>query len=72
MTGERSISRIEEEVAMIPLNNGKGQVLSSGLRAHRVGPKCSDIKNVLITDIQDVSPEKENGTAIISYMGTYV
>ena len=57
---------------MIPLNNGKGQVLSSGLRAHRVGPKCSEIKNVLITDIQDVSPEKENDTAIISYMGTYV
>ena len=51
---------------MIPLNNGKGQVLSSGLRAHRVGPKCSEIKNVLITDIQDVSPENENGTAINS------
>ena len=68
MTGERSISRIEEEVAMIPLNNGKGQVLSSGLRAHRVGPKCSEteIEIVVKTDNQDVSPENENGTAINS------
>ena len=78
LTGARSISRIEDEVAMIPLNNIEGQVLSSGLRAHRVGPKSSG-ENIVITDIQDVSPEKENITATISYgnfeklvMGTYV
>ena len=68
LTGRQSLSIIEEEITMIPLNNGKGQMLSSGLLAHRVGPKCSEteIEIVVKTDNQDVSPENENGTAINS------
>ena len=52
-------TRIEEEVAMIPLNNGKGQMLSSGLLAHRVGPKCSETEIEIEVEKTDTEIEIE-------------
>ena len=71
LTGGRSISRIEEELEMIELNDVDGQVLSSGLRAHRVGPKHSFSEvNVLTTDIPEISPGKASENAFITYVST--
>lgn len=63
--GQRSSSIIEDELEMIPLNNANGQVLSSGLRAHKVGPKDPPS-----TDCHVVSPGKATENAYIYSMGS--
>ena len=55
--GQRSSSIIEDELEMIPLNSANGQVLSSGLRAHKVGPKASGM-DPPSTNCHVVSPGK--------------
>ena len=67
--GQRSSSIIEDELEMIPLNSANGQVLSSGLRAHKVGPKASGM-NPPSTDCHVVSPGKTTENAYIYSMGS--
>ena len=66
--GQRSSSIIEDELEMIPLNNANGRVLSSGLRAHKVGPKDPPCTDCHVRHV--VSPGKTTENAYIYSMGS--